>query len=318
MLKVLSTQTLSLSLSGPAGGGSEGLGGAEPPTGGATGGAGEAGEAGRAETLSRGAARTHTATMQSGKPTGMRPTQREREKRGLCILWVIATQKVCTDFKNPLKTWHDWAPLHAILNSMQVLDVLVLISRAILHDIFIFRFVCEQRKKRVEEKVRHSPAESTLFHYFKCILTSVPLKATSKLIHSTFCSFSPVSVCMCVQIQSLQVEHSEQEQRIGDYEEELTRAREELLQLQEETRQLEENVQSARAQLCPLEDAVKESHTHIAQVSELFICFWIISASIVPEVFFLIDGYTHYSLLFSSKKPCFTVILPELKKYLNF
>lgn len=108
---------------------------------------------------------------------------------------------------------------------------------------------------------------------YKCILTNVPLKATSKLIHSTFCSLSPVSVCMCVQIQSLQAEHSEQEQRIGDYEEELTRAREELLQLQEETCQLEEKVQSARAQLCPLEDAVKESHTHIAQVSELFICF---------------------------------------------
>uniref|UniRef100_A0A8C1ZWQ8 Epidermal growth factor receptor pathway substrate 15 n=1 Tax=Cyprinus carpio TaxID=7962 RepID=A0A8C1ZWQ8_CYPCA len=74
-------------------------------------------------------------------------------------------------------------------------------------------------------------------------------------------------------IQSLQVEHSEQEQRIGDYEEELTRAREELLQLQEESRQLGEKVQSARDQLCPLEDAVKESHTQIARVSELFICF---------------------------------------------
>lgn len=86
MLKGLSTQTLSLSLSGPAGGGSEGLGGAEPPTGGATGGAGEAGEAGRAETLSRGAARTHTATMQPGKPTGMRPTQKEREKKPVYIV----------------------------------------------------------------------------------------------------------------------------------------------------------------------------------------------------------------------------------------
>uniref|UniRef100_A0A9J8DB46 Epidermal growth factor receptor pathway substrate 15 n=1 Tax=Cyprinus carpio carpio TaxID=630221 RepID=A0A9J8DB46_CYPCA len=74
-------------------------------------------------------------------------------------------------------------------------------------------------------------------------------------------------------IQSMQVEHSEQEQRIGDYEEELTRAREELLHLQEETRQLGEKVQSARAQLCPLEDAVKESHTQIAQVSELFYLF---------------------------------------------
>ncbi|KAL0186943.1 hypothetical protein M9458_018613, partial [Cirrhinus mrigala] len=53
----------------PAGGGSEGLGGTEPPAGGATGGAGEAGEAGRAETLSRGAAPAHTATMQPGEPT---------------------------------------------------------------------------------------------------------------------------------------------------------------------------------------------------------------------------------------------------------
>lgn len=58
----------------------------------------------------------------------------------------------------------------------------------------------------------------------------------------------------------------EQEQRISEYEEELTRAREELLYLQEETRQLGEKVQSARAQLCPLEDAVKESHTQIVQV----------------------------------------------------
>uniref|UniRef100_A0A672K9D4 Epidermal growth factor receptor substrate 15-like n=1 Tax=Sinocyclocheilus grahami TaxID=75366 RepID=A0A672K9D4_SINGR len=58
-------------------------------------------------------------------------------------------------------------------------------------------------------------------------------------------------------IQSLQVEHSEQEQRISDYEEDLSRAREELLQLQEETRQLGEKVQSARAQLCPLEDEQK-------------------------------------------------------------
>lgn len=75
---------------------------------------------------------------------------------------------------------------------------------------------------------------------------------------------------VCVQIQSLQVEHSEQEQRIGDYEEELSRAREELLHLQEETRQLGDKVQSARAQLCPLEDAVKESHSQIAQVSEVY------------------------------------------------
>uniref|UniRef100_A0AAR2IMN8 Epidermal growth factor receptor pathway substrate 15 n=1 Tax=Pygocentrus nattereri TaxID=42514 RepID=A0AAR2IMN8_PYGNA len=56
-------------------------------------------------------------------------------------------------------------------------------------------------------------------------------------------------------IQSLQVEHSEQEQRIGDYEDELVRAREELLRLQEETRSLGEKVRSARAQLCPLQDA---------------------------------------------------------------
>uniref|UniRef100_A0AAR2KLR2 Epidermal growth factor receptor pathway substrate 15 n=1 Tax=Pygocentrus nattereri TaxID=42514 RepID=A0AAR2KLR2_PYGNA len=68
-------------------------------------------------------------------------------------------------------------------------------------------------------------------------------------------------------IQSLQVEHSEQEQRIGDYEDELVRAREELLRLQEETRSLGEKVRSARAQLCPLQDAVTESHTQIAQVS---------------------------------------------------
>uniref|UniRef100_A0AAR2KGC8 Epidermal growth factor receptor pathway substrate 15 n=1 Tax=Pygocentrus nattereri TaxID=42514 RepID=A0AAR2KGC8_PYGNA len=59
-------------------------------------------------------------------------------------------------------------------------------------------------------------------------------------------------------IQSLQVEHSEQEQRIGDYEDELVRAREELLRLQEETRSLGEKVRSARAQLCPLQDAVTE------------------------------------------------------------
>lgn len=68
------------------------------------------------------------------------------------------------------------------------------------------------------------------------------------------------------QIQSLQAEHSEQEQRIGDYEEELVRAREELLCLQEQTRTLGEKVSSARAQLCPLQDAVTESHTQIAQV----------------------------------------------------
>lgn len=80
MLKGLSTQILSLSFSGPAGGGSEGLGGAEPSAGRSTGGAGEAGEAGRAEALSRGAARSHTATVQPAKPAGMRQTQREREK----------------------------------------------------------------------------------------------------------------------------------------------------------------------------------------------------------------------------------------------
>ncbi len=122
----------------------------------------------------------------------------------------------------------------------------------------------------MEEKGRHSPAEFTLFHLvhlngYKCILTNVPLKATSKLISDLLfyflLFFTCLCVCMCVQIQSLQVEHSEQEQRIGDYEEELTRAREELLQLQEETRQLGDKVQSARDQLCPLEDAVKES-TH--------------------------------------------------------
>lgn len=74
-------------------------------------------------------------------------------------------------------------------------------------------------------------------------------------------------VCVrSVQIQSLQVEHNEQEQRIGDYEEELVRAREELLLLQEQAHSLEEKVSSARAQLCPLQDAVTESHTQIAQV----------------------------------------------------
>ncbi len=109
---------------------------------------------------------------------------------------------------------------------------------------------------------------------------------------------------MCVQIQSLQVEHSEQEQRIGDYEEELTRAREELLQLQEETRQLGDKVQSARDQLCPLEDAVKESHTQIAQVSELFICFCIVSALTVPEVFFLLMNI-HIIPCFFLKKAMF-------------
>ncbi|KAM9475672.1 epidermal growth factor receptor substrate 15 isoform 6-T6 [Clarias gariepinus] len=67
-------------------------------------------------------------------------------------------------------------------------------------------------------------------------------------------------------IQSLQAEHSEQEQRIGDYEDELVRAREELLCLQEQTRTLGEKVHSARAQLCPLQDAVTESHTQIAQM----------------------------------------------------
>ncbi|XP_060737541.1 epidermal growth factor receptor substrate 15 isoform X2 [Tachysurus vachellii] len=66
-------------------------------------------------------------------------------------------------------------------------------------------------------------------------------------------------------IQSLQAEHSEQEQRIGDYEEELVRAREELLSLQEQSRTLGERVRSARDQLCPLQDAVTESHTQIAQ-----------------------------------------------------
>lgn len=149
----------------------------------------------------------------------------------------------------------------------------------------------------MEEKGRHSPAEFTLFHLihlngYKCILTNVPLIGTSKLISDLLFYFLLFFTClcvyMCVQIQSLQVEHSEQEQRIGDYEEELTRAREELLQLQEETRQLGDKVQSARDQLCPLEDAVKESHTQIAQVSELFICFCILSALTVPEVFFLL------------------------------
>uniref|UniRef100_A0A673FYQ5 Epidermal growth factor receptor substrate 15-like n=1 Tax=Sinocyclocheilus rhinocerous TaxID=307959 RepID=A0A673FYQ5_9TELE len=99
-------------------------------------------------------------------------------------------------------------------------------------------------------------------------------------------------------IQSLQVEHSEQEQRIGDYEEELSRAREELLQLQEETRQLGEKVQSARAQLCPLEDAVKESHTQIAQVSELFMFFLEVTARLTWKILeepVLVNGTAHSS-----------------------
>lgn len=67
-----SQHKLSLFLSGPAGGGSEGVRGTEPPPGRATGGAGEAGEAGWTKTRSRGSAQTHSATMQPGKPTGMR------------------------------------------------------------------------------------------------------------------------------------------------------------------------------------------------------------------------------------------------------
>lgn len=80
------------------------------------------------------------------------------------------------------------------------------------------------------------------------------------------------------------MEHSEQEQRIGDYEEELTRAREELLRLQDETRNLGEKVESARAQLCPLEDAVKESHTQIAQVSEILFLFIVCYVTSAVEI----------------------------------
>uniref|UniRef100_A0A8C7NIL2 Epidermal growth factor receptor pathway substrate 15 n=1 Tax=Oncorhynchus mykiss TaxID=8022 RepID=A0A8C7NIL2_ONCMY len=47
-------------------------------------------------------------------------------------------------------------------------------------------------------------------------------------------------------ILSLEAEHTAQEQRIEEYEEQLVQAREELLRLQEESQQLEEKVQAAR------------------------------------------------------------------------
>uniref|UniRef100_A0A8C7NIW8 Epidermal growth factor receptor pathway substrate 15 n=1 Tax=Oncorhynchus mykiss TaxID=8022 RepID=A0A8C7NIW8_ONCMY len=52
-------------------------------------------------------------------------------------------------------------------------------------------------------------------------------------------------------ILSLEAEHTAQEQRIEEYEEQLVQAREELLRLQEESQQLEEKVQAAREQFTP-------------------------------------------------------------------
>uniref|UniRef100_A0AAY4CK88 Epidermal growth factor receptor pathway substrate 15 n=1 Tax=Denticeps clupeoides TaxID=299321 RepID=A0AAY4CK88_9TELE len=62
-------------------------------------------------------------------------------------------------------------------------------------------------------------------------------------------------------IMSLQTQQVEQEQRIGEYEEELSRARLELQRLQEETQLLEQKVDEARARLSPLHQSVKESHS---------------------------------------------------------
>ncbi|KAJ7986625.1 hypothetical protein DPEC_G00341810 [Dallia pectoralis] len=69
-------------------------------------------------------------------------------------------------------------------------------------------------------------------------------------------------------ILSLQTEHTEQEQRIEEFEEQLVQAREELLRLQEETQQLEEKVQAAQEQLTPLQDSVRDSFSQVSQVQQ--------------------------------------------------
>uniref|UniRef100_A0AAY4CJ43 Epidermal growth factor receptor pathway substrate 15 n=1 Tax=Denticeps clupeoides TaxID=299321 RepID=A0AAY4CJ43_9TELE len=69
-------------------------------------------------------------------------------------------------------------------------------------------------------------------------------------------------------IMSLQTQQVEQEQRIGEYEEELSRARLELQRLQEETQLLEQKVDEARARLSPLHQSVKESHSQVTQVCQ--------------------------------------------------
>ncbi|XP_021454866.2 epidermal growth factor receptor substrate 15 isoform X1 [Oncorhynchus mykiss] len=69
-------------------------------------------------------------------------------------------------------------------------------------------------------------------------------------------------------ILSLEAEHTAQEQRIEEYEEQLVQAREELLRLQEESQQLEEKVQAAREQFTPLQESVKDSFSQVSQVHQ--------------------------------------------------
>ena len=71
---------------------------------------------------------------------------------------------------------------------------------------------------------------------------------------------------MC-ELLSLEAEHTAQEQRIEEYEEQLVQAREELLRLEEETQHLEEKVQAAREQLTPLQESVRDSFSQVSQVS---------------------------------------------------
>ncbi|XP_048832079.1 epidermal growth factor receptor substrate 15 isoform X2 [Brienomyrus brachyistius] len=69
-------------------------------------------------------------------------------------------------------------------------------------------------------------------------------------------------------ILTLQTQHAEQEEKIGEYEAELERAREELRRLQDEAALMERKVESARARLSPLQDSVKDSYSEVSQAQQ--------------------------------------------------
>lgn len=83
------------------------------------------------------------------------------------------------------------------------------------------------------------------------------------------------SVCVCVQLQSLQEEQQELEQTVQQYDMELCAAAEDLLQLQQEVAYAKAHAESLRLRVTPLQDVFEEIIQVTVQSPSLFLLAYV-------------------------------------------
>lgn len=75
-------------------------------------------------------------------------------------------------------------------------------------------------------------------------------------------------MCVCVQLLSLQEEQEDLEQRVQEYDAELTRAKEELRRLQEQISSTRARVEEVHGRMGPLKHCIGETYTEITEVRD--------------------------------------------------